>query len=528
MPGEHEVPAAGSGSDAARATTGRSVLTGGLWYVASYGIPQGYSLVLSIVAARFLHPDGMGRQSFIAFISLTLTTMVSSSVYVALMRYIGETAGRGRQELLPGLLWWAWRIEAVAALLAGGGLAAVAVLGATPRGAWVFAGVVSAAGILHTVPTAVLIGLQRFRQAAAVGLVTGLVATVVVTIVLWQGGGITGMFAAEAAVGLVNLAWTGTLARRSLSGLVGAGADPSGYRELRRSVARFALLSSIGLFLELVVATRSEFFFLARFSSDSQIAFYSIAFSAMAALRLVPRALGGATSPAFATLFGAGAFDRIRSGYSRSLRLLLLASLPLTALGVSLGPELIEEVYGHDYTGAGHPAQILLLVFPLVALSSLSNSLLAGLGRIRLPLIANALAAAIDLGLAAALIPRLDARGAAIANAGGQGTYALIVLVFSGRLVRPVDWRPAVAVRVACAAAGAGGAAWAVVALVDGFSGIALASVASVATLALLGALLRIISWDDARWLENAFGRKSWYSVGRLAALWSERPPDDS
>ena len=106
------------------------MLSGGLWYVASYGIPQGYTLVISIVAARFLGPHGMGRQSFIAFVSITTTSVLASSMYVAVMRHIGETAGRDRTELLPGLLWWAWRIEGAAALLGGGTLAAAAALGA--------------------------------------------------------------------------------------------------------------------------------------------------------------------------------------------------------------------------------------------------------------------------------------------------------------------------------------------------------------------------------------------------------------
>src|SRR3954464_12195262 len=94
-------------SEAARTTTGRSVLSGGLWYVASYGIPQGYTLIVSIVAARFLGPHGMGRQSFIAFVSITATQVLAGSMYVSVMRYVGETTGRGRNELLPGLLWGA-------------------------------------------------------------------------------------------------------------------------------------------------------------------------------------------------------------------------------------------------------------------------------------------------------------------------------------------------------------------------------------------------------------------------------------
>ena len=515
MPGNVE-------SEAARATTGRSVLRGGLWFVASYAIPQGYTLVISIVAARFLGPDGMGRQSYIAFISLTLTTLLSSSMYVALMRFIGETSGRGQSELLPGLLWWAWRIEAVAAIVGGTILGVAAALGATPSGAWALAGVVTAAGILHSVPTAVLIGLQQFRRAAAVGLVTGFVGTAAVTIVLWQGGGITGMFATEAVIGVLNLLWTGTLARRAL-GAVERGIErppgPGELRHLKHNVGRYALISSIGLFLELVVATRSEFFFLAHFSTDSEIAFYSIAYASVAALTLIPRSLANSTAPAFATLYGAGALERMRSGYSRSLRLLLLVTLPLTAAGLTLGPELIEEVYGRDYAGAGGPVRILLVAFPVVAIATLADALLSGFGRVRLLLVAYAVAAVADVAFAAALIPVLDARGAAVANAAGQGTFAVLLLAFAGRLASPVDWRPRVLVRVLMMTVLVGLAGWAVVRSIDGFPGVALAAGAELGAFVVLAPTLRIVSADDAEWADQAVGGL----LGRLIRLCAPR-----
>ena len=513
MPGNSE-------SEAARETTGRSVLSGGLWYVASTAIPQLYTLVISIIAARFLGPDGMGRQSFIAYASITLTSVLSSSMFLALMRYIGETRGGGRSELLPALVRWAWRVQAAAALLGGGVLAAAAALGATPRGAWAFAAVVSFVGVLHTVPTAVLIGLQRFRQAAVVGLVTGFVGTLAVAIVLWQGGGITGMFATEAVVGVLNLFWTGTLARRSLAGAKSEPSETAGpfdSLELRRRVGRFAVLSALGLVLELVVGTRSEFFFLAHYSTDAEIAFYSIAFSAVAALRLIPRALAGSTTPAFATLYGAGEHERIRSGYSRSLRLLLIATLPLTAAALALGPELIEEVYGRNYSGAGAPVQILLVVFPVVAISSQANALLSGLGRIRTPLVANAIGAVADLGLAWVLIPSLDARGAAIANAAGQGAYALIVLAAGARIVK-VRWRLWALARNAAAATAAGLAGWFVGTALDGFTGLIAAAAALSAVYALLAIVLRVLPRDDAAWLEETIGGRVVRTICRLCS----------
>ena len=121
-------------------------------------------------------------------------------MFVALMRFVGETVGRGDTRALHGLLGWAWRIEGVLAVLGGGALVAAGLLGATPRAAWLFAAVACTASTVQAIPTAVLIGLQlsakkrrspassrarwlsqRFRRCS-------------------QGGGITGMFAVEAVV----------------------------------------------------------------------------------------------------------------------------------------------------------------------------------------------------------------------------------------------------------------------------------------------------------------------------------------
>ena len=54
-------------SSAAEATTGQTVLTGGLWHGLGLLLPQLYTVVISVAAARILGPDDLGRQSFIAF-----------------------------------------------------------------------------------------------------------------------------------------------------------------------------------------------------------------------------------------------------------------------------------------------------------------------------------------------------------------------------------------------------------------------------------------------------------------------------
>ena len=306
-----------------RATTGRSVLHGGLWYVASYAIPQVYTLVVSIVAARFLGPHGMGRQSFIAFVSLATDDLLSSSIYVALMRYIGESVGRGRR-----------RAAARPARAGRGGSRASAAVAERRRSrSWprLRRRSRAARGCSPAVvcrgrdpahrpdrgpdrPAAVPAGADRSAST------TGLVGTVAVV--------------ARALAG-----------RRDHRDVRGRGRDrrrqprldgrarPAGAcgaprrrtptpRHARPAprVGRFALLSSVGLVLELIVGTRSEFFFLAHFSTDA------------ADRLLLDRVLGGdgaAADPAGARgLDGARLRHALRRGRDGPdpLRLLALAA----------------------------------------------------------------------------------------------------------------------------------------------------------------------------------------------------------
>jgi O-antigen/teichoic acid export membrane protein len=507
--------------DAAAATTGGSLLVGGLWSGASRLIPQLYTLAVSVAAARFLGADGFGRQSYIAFVELSVIMLFTGGVPIALMRYVGETLGRGRAGAVHSLLWWAWRIEAVVAVAGGGLLVAAALLGADPRSAWLLAALACALGVLHTVPSSVLIGAQRWREASIVGLVSGAFATGATVVVLAAGGGITGMFAVEVAASAVNLAWTSVLARRLVTEIAPVR-EPAG--DVESLVLRYAGLASIGVVLTFVVWRRSEFFFLERYSTDAQIALYSIAFAVVTALGRIFEAIATVVSPAVATLLGAGQTDRIRVGYGRAFRLLVVVSLPITAIGLALGPTALRLLYGGEFAGTGPVLVLMLLTFPVVALVRTSNALLHGLGRLRFLLTAGFVAAVANIGLAFLLVPRHDAVGAAIANGCAQLAVAVPVLVYATRITGPLRWDAPVLLRAALASAGAGLAGWAGVALVDGALGLALGSALAAGALALLATALRVVPAEDAAWLEAAAGDRLGGVFGRVCRLCAERP----
>lgn len=504
-------PTQGDLLDAAASTTGASILAGGIWKTASGVVPQFYVLAQSVAAARFLGPGGMGLQSFIAFAEFAVVTLVASGFSVALMRYIGETLGRGQPEALRALIRWAWRVLGVGAVAGGGILAGAAAAGANPRAAWLLAAVAGTVGILHTVPSAVLIGAQRWRDASIVGLVTGTIATAATITVLWLGGGIVGMFAVEAATAVLNLLWTGAYARRALPAVATIPGSPL---ELRRDALRYALVATASSVLTFVVWRRSELFFLKRYSTNDEIAFYSVAFASVTALTAIPLGLSAVITPAIATLFGAGAEARIRTAYARGLRLLLFLGLPLTAAALALGPTALRLVYGNQYRASGAVLLILVAPFPLIPVVQFARSFMTGLGRLKAGVVMNAFAAAVNVALDFALIPGRGAVGAAIANSAAQVIAGLPVLIYMARHLDGVHWRARALARNVVAAGAAGLIAWGAVRLMGGAGGLFLGLAAGTLVFAALGRALRVLPGDDAAWLDQAVGTRAGGKVG--------------
>jgi O-antigen/teichoic acid export membrane protein len=483
---------------AATRTTGASVILGGLWNSLSQVLPQGFALIISIAAARFLGPSGMGRQSFIAFTMLSLTQLISEGLKESLMRSVGEALGADRPGAVRGLVRWTLPIMLAGGLAGGVVLAAAGLLGAGPTAAWLLAGVECVLMSGLGVPWAILTGTQRWRQASLVGLITAAFGVPVTVAVLAAGGGITGMFAVEAATAAVALIAITVLARRALRTLP-KRMEPA--LDLRRRTARYALIATFMTLAVFVVWQRSEFFFLRAYSSDKEIAFYSIAFAAANGLALVPGALAGTLSPAFATLHGAGEHARIRSGYWRAQRLLPVVTMPLLAGSLALGPALIRLAYGQTYRPAGPVLLILLSLFPLLPLLSVANSLLIGLGALRVALIWDMVGGAVTVGLNFLLVPSHAAVGAAIADTGGQLTVAVPLLLYAGTLVSPSAMDGAAVFRAVLASVPVGVAAWVLDSWLGGIPGLLCGTLVGVVVFLPIAIALLVVPARDREWV---------------------------
>lgn len=508
QPGRAPEPAGG------RTPVGGRTLVGGAWTTGAQIAPYVYTIAVSIVAGRILGPSGLGRQSFIAFIVIVVSTVCAGGLWQALVRTSAEALGRDSPGAVCGLAPWGWRVAAAGAVVGTGTVVAIALLGATPRAAWLFGAVTVAVSLLARVPTALLAGTQHWREAALVALVAGAggAATTIVAVAL--GGGITGMQAATAGAGVAILIGSWRIMRRVLAPM--RGADATALPELRQSAARFALASSVSVVLTFVVAQRSEVIFLDRQSTDAQIAFYSVAFSATTILQTVLIGMTNVFSPTFARFLGAGQLERIRSAYSRAVRLLILLAIPIAAGGLVLGPPLITLAYGTQYSEAGNVLRILVAAVPLVALGGISTALLTGYGRMRFPIVVSAVAAITDLTAAALLVRHFDAVGAAIANDLAVFTAATAQHVYCVRFLGGVEAAPRHLARMAIASALAASAAQAMLEIGGGIIPICLAFAVGIGVLSAFAVLLRVLPRDDADWLTTALADTRAHRLGRV------------
>lgn len=498
---------------AADATTGSTVLSGGLWNSLSTVLPPLFILLQSVAAARFLGPDRLGVQTYIAWAALSLSMLLTVGLSRALSRYIALALGARAGGDVGSLVRWAWRVQAGAALAGGGLLLTVAATSHKQSLVWsIVAGVVFLSA-LQTVPAAVLIAMQRWRAYTLIGLVTGIVGSVATVAVLAAGGGIAGMFAVELVVVLINLVWALALVRRAIP----PQSDDSRHVGLLvREVRGYAVLATVQAVLTLIVWRRSEIFLIEHFAPVSQVAVYSIAFGIVFAVQQLPAGLVGALTPAIATLLGAGQIDRIRSGVARALRLALLFSLPVTAGLLAVGPDLVEVVYGADYTAAGPVLLVLVLVLPLVTVADVGGAVLHAYGQIRQMIVIGLVATVIDVVLALLLIPDHGAMGAAVANAAAQATLAGLRVVLAVRAVGGTDWEPVVLLRALLASSAAGLAGWLPIVFIGGGVGLVTGVLAGVLVFAGLAVPLRVLPVQDAAWLRRMAGPRLGGLVGRV------------
>jgi O-antigen/teichoic acid export membrane protein len=179
----------------------------------------------------------------------------------------------------------------------------------------------------------------------------------------------------------------------------------------------FSWQSVTTMVVAMIVWDRSEFFLLHHFSSDIQIAYYSVAFGMAERLLIGASVFGGAAS---ATVFAQYGRDKskVAALTTSTFRYLALTSIPLHFISAALAFPALLFLYGKQYSGAAMVVTLAPLLCLPKAFIGTAQALLQSSERQSYIIFATILAGAVDIGVAWYLIPAHGAVGACI----GSGT----------------------------------------------------------------------------------------------------------
>jgi len=411
---ETRLDSAASGS-ATRSRVGRLVIMrGGLWGAAAQLLPAAGVAVLSVVAAHVLGIDALGRQSLIAYVNAAAAATFVTGLGGAALQVMGRLQGADDNRL-DELGSWMIRAHLVMGALLCAAMAGIGLVLGQDRLAWLIIGLVSLVDAAISGIGARVAVRQGWVEVGRLNVVAQFFGAPLGIAALAVGLGIPGIFAGD------GLAAGGLLVVMTVR-FAFTFPKPRHRWRLRPPVpiARPWALFTLSNLLTQVVGRRVEFLALAVFSTDRQIAYYSVAFILVSLLASVPAAVAGAALPVIAAAESRGE-ARLATHHMRSaVRVGTLLSVPLTAFCAALGPVVVELVYGGRY----HTAAGLVPLSSLVLLVAVAGGVLgqywSGRGDVRITLITGGIAGTVDLGLAFALVPGLGAGGAIVANLAGQ------------------------------------------------------------------------------------------------------------
>lgn len=323
------------------------------------------------------------------------------------------------------------------------------------------------------------LGLNR-SASAALAMLAGQAVAAVLMIALVHGPGDVVrvpaiLLAGEALTSITLLWWLGPAARRLPV-------------EIRREVIRPLLPRSGALVLSAllgIVIYNADFIFLRIFRGTAAVGYYNAAYTLVTFFLNIGTAYSLSLLPSL-TRLGNVPSEQGKL-YNSSMAHVFAAGLPLALGGALLSGQIVGLLYGPGYFPAATPFRLLIWCIPLCLLRDVPLMALQAAGREGKILRVTLLAAGLNLGLNAILIPRWGLKGAAIATLVTEATRMALALTFVGREGYGIGWagrfwRPLVAAGVMAGVLAGAGA-------LNLFAGVAVGGLVYLAVLTVVGGL---------------------------------------
>lgn len=404
-------------------------------------------VVLSLVSVPLLFAhlgDGeYGRYTIV----IALVTVVQGITDVGLgqigVRELATRVGLDRDRLMRNLLGVRITLTTFGVALAVA-FAAIANYGHTVLLGTVAAGIGMVLTVAQGTFAVPLVARLQLGWVTALDLLRQILSVAGIVALVLVGARLLPFLLISVPIGLIVLGATLALVSGSIS--LRPSFERAEWSLLLRSVLPFAaavVIATLYLRITLVLASL--------LTNHKQIGYYGISFAVVSVLIAIPPLTVGSTLPILAR---AARDDHERLGYvlSRLIEVMLIVGVGL-GLGLALGAGFVIEVLT---TGKAPPAVSVLQIQSIAMLTQFVGSAagygLLALHRYRSMLLITGSGLAVSVALTLVLVPLLQARGAALAFAGGEVALTVLSFVALHNAKSDIGFSARVPVRVLLAA----------------------------------------------------------------------------
>ncbi len=376
------------------------------------------SFLAFYVIARLVGPTITGKYFYAVSVTSVFVVLADIGLTPVVIRELASNEERGRAFLARAL-----QLKAVLLPLAAiASLLYAWIVNVEPD---VFAAVVIACFVLMADSVSLIFygalrGKKDLRFEAVGMLVCQVVTAIASVIILRMGGGVVGLVCALLLGSLWNLVWSVLQAiRRQVTPL---SARAISFKTLLLAALPFGLA---GLFVKVYSYTDS--LLIRQYFGHTEVGQYAVAYKLTYALQFLPLTFVAALYPAMSSDFAAGNQEGLRRALKNGLRLMMLVSVPLSAILSGLAGPIVQMFYGRAYAGAVAPLVVLPWVLIPIFLDFPIGSLLNATRRSELKTIAMGMTMVLNVALNFVLVPRFGPVGAAY-----SGVASFWMLFFLG------------------------------------------------------------------------------------------------
>ncbi len=362
-----------------------------------------FGVVLIIYAARQLGLDGFGQYSFVLSMHAIFFIVTDFGLGTLITR---DLCREPKQESRYFVNVLAMRVL-LSLIAAGGMVGTVALLGHSSEVVILTAITALSLAFTSNVDTcnAVFFARQRMEIPALVSVAANTIRVAASLGALAAGAGVMtllGIFTLAAAVHFVIILWMLLFFTRPIFSL-----DKIFWKKMIKEAYPLALANLFS-----VIYFRIDTVMIASLKGQEAVGYYSAAYRLLEFTMILPAYYCGAIFPVISAAYKTN-HQRFMLIYRRSLKYLIVVSLPLALGTAALAPEIINILYGPAYAASIPLLPILMWTLVLISANSISGPFLIAMGRQQIVARLILMGMIFNIIMNAFAIPRFGIQGAA-------------------------------------------------------------------------------------------------------------------